>query len=377
MKHLAKLFLHFLRHTDLALLFSCLACSGFSLVLLYGIALSGHVRVRVVTVQALAAAIGVVAALAISLIDYHTIARLWKFYLSASCFLVILTYFVGMRRTGYEYVDDRAWLAIPFTSRTFQPSELLKLALILSLALHLANVGEHLNRPRPLLGLLLHGGAITMLVVLQGDDGTAMVFAVITAAMLFAAGLDLRYIACVAAAGLAAIPALWFGILDEDKRQRFRVLFDPSLDVRGAGWQQNLSLTAIGSGQVTGKGVWTGSAQYVPEMYNDFIFSFMGESLGFLGCLGVFALISLVCVLLLRNAWKARDPLGHHICVGVFALLGFQSLWGIGMALSLLPVAGLNMPFFSAGGTSVVASYAAVGLVLSVHRHSEEDIFGR
>ncbi len=377
MKRLGKLLLHFLRRTDLALLSVCLVCSVFGLVLLYGIGLSGHVRIRTITVQAAAVAIGVLVALAVSLIDYHTIARLWKLYLPFSCFLVMLTYFVGRRRSGYEYVDDRAWLAIPFTSRTFQPSEILKLALILSLALHLANVGEQMNRPRPLAGLLLHGGLITMLVVLQGDDGTAMVFAVIVAAMLFAAGLDLRYVAAVGAAGVAAVPAVWFGLLNEEKRQRFRVLFDPALDPRGAGWQQNLSLTAIGSGQITGKGVLTGNAQYVPEMYNDFIFSFMGESLGFLGCLGVFALIALVCVLLLKNAWQARDALGRYICVGVFALLGFQSLWGIGMALSLLPVAGLTMPFFSSGGTSVVASYAALGLVLSVHRYAEEDIFGK
>jgi len=377
MKRLGKHFLHFLRRTDLALLLVCIACSAFGLVLLYGIGISGHVRVRTITVQAAAVLLGVVVALMISMVDYHTIARLWKFYLPASCFLVALTYFVGMRRSGYEHVDDRAWLAIPFTGRTFQPSEILKLALILSLALHLANIGEQINRPRPLAGLLLHGGAITLMIVLQGDDGTAMVFAIIVAAMLFAAGLDLRYIAAVAAAGLAAVPAVWFGLLDENKRQRFRVLFDPSLDPRGAGWQQNLSLTAIGSGQITGKGILTGAAQYVPEMYNDFIFAFIGESIGFLGCLGVFAMIAAVCVLLLRNAWQARDPLGRYLCVGVFALLGFQSLWGIGMALSLLPVAGLTVPFFSAGGTSVVVSYAAIGLVLSVHRYAEEDIFGK
>jgi len=368
----------FLRRTDLTLLLVCLLCSAFGILMLYGISLSGHVRTRSLYVQIAATAIGVFVALVLSTFDYRSLARLWQFYLPVSVFFVVLTYFVGMRRAGYEYVDDRAWLPIPFTGLTFQPSELLKLALILSLALHLERVGEQLNRPRTLGGLLVHSGGAVALILLQGDDGTAMVFVFIVAAMLFAAGLDLRYIGALAAAAAAGIPAAWFFLLTEDKKQRFRVLFDPALDPMGAGWQQNLSLTAIGSGQVAGKGLLTGEAQYVPEMYNDFIFSFMGESIGFVGCLGVLALMAAVCVLILRNAWHARDPLGRYICVGAFALLSFQSIWGVGMALSLLPVAGLTLPFFSAGGTSVVATYAAVGLVLSVYRHSADTgIFGK
>lgn len=370
MKNFTRRTLEFLRNTDLALLMLCLACSAFGLFLLRGIEASGYVRARSVQVQLIATLLGVAVACAISLFDYRELARLWKLYVPAATFFVVLTYFVGLRREGYEYVDDKAWLPIPGTPLTFQPSELLKLALILSLALHLERVEKQINEPRTLGFLLLHGGAATLLIVLQGDDGTAMVFLIIFCAMVFSAGLDLRYVGAGVLAALAAAPVLWFFVFDDDKRTRFLTIFDPTLDPTGKGWQQSLSLMAIGSGQMTGKGVLSGSAQYVPEMYNDFIFAFMGESIGFLGCVGVFAVMLAVAVLLLRNAYRARDPLGKYICVGVFALIGFQSLWGVGMALSLFPVAGLTMPFFSAGGTSVVMSYAAIGLALSVRRYS-------
>ncbi len=377
MKTLSRWLIDFFRRADLALLFLCLACSAFGLVLLRGIMLSGYVRERTFQVQLIATVLGVAAACAISLFDYRDLAHLWKLYVPATVFFVVLTYFVGLRREGYEYVDDRAWLPIPFTGLTFQPSELLKLALILSLALHLEHVGKQLNEPRNLGFLLAHGGISVVLVMLQGDDGTALVFAVIVCAMLFAAGLDLRYVGGAVLTALLVAPLVWFFVLDDDKRLRFLTIFDPSLDPSGVGWQQSLSLMAIGSGQMTGKGILSGEAQYVPEMYNDFIFSFMGESIGFLGCLGVLAALVALCVLILRNAWRADDLLGRYICVGVFALIAFQSVWGVGMALSLLPVAGLPLPFFSAGGTSAVMSYAAVGLVLSVRRHTGAGIFDR
>ncbi|MBR6736395.1 MAG: FtsW/RodA/SpoVE family cell cycle protein [Oscillospiraceae bacterium] len=372
-----KFVVDFIRRTDHALLLACIGCSAFGVFLLQGIHLSGHVQERSVIVQVIATCLGVGVACFISLFDYRDLARLWKLYVPVAVFFVVLTYFIGMRRAGYEYIDDKAWLEIPFVGLTFQPSEILKLALILSLALHLERIGEQINDPRNLFYLALHGGSMTVLVLLQGDAGTAMVFVVIFAAMLFAAGLDVRLIGAALASLAVVAPLAWFFVLDDDKRFRFLVIFNPALDPKGKGWQQNLSMTAIGSGQISGKGVMTGEAQYVPEMYNDFIFSFIGESLGFLGCLAVMAVILVLCILILRSAWRAKDLLGRYICVGVFALIAFQMIWGIGMAVSLLPVAGLPMPFLSAGGTSVVMTYAAIGLVLCVHRGSHSSIFER
>ncbi len=116
-------------------------------------------------------------------------------------------------------------------------------------------------------------------------------------------------------------------------------VFNPQSDPTGAGWQQSLGLSAIGSGQVWGKGILSGGHQYIPEMHNDFIFAFAGEATGFIGCLCIILLIMLTCIFILEDARRAKDKLGRYICVGVFGFIAFQSIWTIGMCLSLLPVA--------------------------------------
>ena len=178
MKLLSRRTIEFTRRTDKTLLLFCIACSAFGALLLYGIYMSGNVRLRTLYVQCAATVLGVVGACVLSAFDYRDLAQMWKIYVPIAVGFVVLTYFVGMKRQGYEYVDDRAWLPIPFTGLTFQPSELLKLALILSLALHLEQVGEQINEPRTFLSVLAHGGAAVVLVLLQGDTGTAMVVAI-------------------------------------------------------------------------------------------------------------------------------------------------------------------------------------------------------
>lgn len=363
----------FYKRTDRLLLLICLICSAVSAYLLWGIYLSGYIKMRVFTTQMLATLIGFASACLLSIWDYRSLANLWKLYLPFSGGLVALTYVIGKQR--YSYIDDKAWLEIPFVGFTIQPSEILKLAFIFSFALHLEKVKDSVNNPKTLLTLCLHGAMPTLMVMGQGDHGTAMVFVAIFASMLFAAGLNLKYIG-VALLGVAiASPFAWLFILDNDKRGRIMTVFKPASDPTGIGWQQGLGLTAIGSGQIWGKGVLTGAHQYVPEMHNDFIFSFIGESLGFVGCSAVIVLLAILCLLLLINARRSKDPLGRFICVGVFGMIAFQSIWVIGMCLSLLPVAGLTLPLFSGGGTSVVLTWVGIGMVLGVHRHSHAGLF--
>jgi rod shape determining protein RodA len=373
MNRIWRFCVQFYKKTDKLLLTLCLVSSVFSAALLWGIYLSGYIKLRTFFVQVLASLIGLAAACVISLFDYRTLAGLWKLYLPAAVGLVVLTYFVGIQRA--EYIDDKAWLVIPLTSMTFQPSEVLKLAFVLSFALHLERVREFVNDPRTLAGLCLHGALPILMIVGQGDHGTAMVFAAICVGMMFAAGVGLRYAAAAVAAAAAISPLVWTFLLDNDKRGRIMTVFNPASDPTGSGWQQSLGLTAIGSGQIWGKGIFSGSHQYVPEMHNDFIFAFAGEATGFVGSAAIVALLALICLGILLNARRAKDPLGRFICVGVFGIIAFQSIWGIGMCLSLLPVAGLTLPLFSAGGTSVVLTWAGIGLVLSVRRHSSSALF--
>lgn len=373
MNRIWRFCVQFYRRTDKLLMAFCLISSAFSALLLWGIYLSGYIKLRVVLMQALATALGIAVACVVSLFDYRSLASLWKLYLPVSAGLVALTYFVGIQR--FEYIDDKAWLPIPFTSSTFQPSEVLKLAFVLSFALHLERAKEFVNDPRTLGGLCLHGLIPVLMVAAQGDHGSAMVFTAIFAGMIFAAQVSLRYIGIAVLGAGAVSPLAWFFLLDNDKRGRILTVFNPAADPTGAGWQQGLGLTAIGSGQIWGKGILSGAHQYIPEMHNDFIFAFAGEATGFVGCSAIIALLALICLCILLDAKRAKDTLGRLICVGVFCIIAFQSVWGIGMCLSLLPVAGLTLPLFSAGGTSVVLTWAGIGLVLSVRRHCSSALF--
>ena len=373
LKKIGSLVLKFSRRLDHLLLGLCVLCSCISVSLIWGIYNAGYVVDRVIWVQICATLMGIGAALLITSLDYHFLSKLWKIFMPASIFLVSLTYFIGQKRA--DYIDDKAWLKIPFINLSFQPSEILKLAFIITFALHLEKVHDSINNPKNLIGLCIHGAVPTLMVVLQGDHGTAMVFLVIFAVMLFSAGLSWAYIGSAVGAALLASPIVWFFLFDDDKRMRVLTVLNPELDPTGKGWQQGNGLISIGSGQVFGKGLFSHDVSYIPEMHNDFIFAYAGEAMGFLGTLGIILILGFICVRIIKNAVTAGDLLGRYICVGVFAIIFFQTFWGIGMCLSMLPVAGLPIPFFSAGGTSVVMTYAAIGLVLNVHKYSNAYLF--
>ena len=358
------------RTTDKLLWALCLGASVFSVVLLLGINHSGYVMISRVAVQALAALMGCCAMVAISKVDYHTMADLWRLHLPLAYLFVLLTFVVGQGRA-----DDMAWLPIPMVGLTFQPSELLKLSFIITFSHHLQKVGDTLNQPAVLFTVLAHAAAPILLIMLQGDHGTAVVFIFMVCAMLFSAGLSLKYVAAALAAALAATPVVWFGLMDEDKRLRVISLFNPDLDPNGVGFQQRYGRIALGSGKLWGKGIFSGNHQYVPEMYNDFIISFVGEALGFIGCLAVLVILSLLSLRLLRAGRGAKDKLGEYICVGVFAMIAAQTVMNVGMCLSVLPVIGVTLPLFSGGGTSVVATYMGIGLALSVYMHNNRKLF--
>lgn len=359
----------YLRSTDHLTWAFCLVLSGFSILLLAGLYHTGFASSRNIVVQTAAISIGLMVVLVLSHIDYEVTAGLWKLYLPLCYGLVLATFVIGAARG-----DDQAWLTIGGFS--LQPSELLKVAFIMAFGLHLSKVEGQVNEPRQLALICIHGAIPVLLIHFQGDDGSALMIALIFVSMLFSAGLSWRYI--ITAAGAAAVlsPLVWFFVLNEDHRSRFLIMFDPMSDPQGYGLQQLNGLLAIGSGQLRGSGLFSGEHVYVPEIRNDFIFSFVGNALGFLGCLLVIALLTGLCVKLLFNAFHARDALGRYICVGAFAMVAFQAIFNIGMCLSVLPVIGITLPFLSSGGTSVVALYAAIGLVVSVKMHSSSKMFG-
>lgn len=376
---MGKLAKRMLRGTDWLYLLLCLLCSGLSVAGLGSWCIflqnnSGEgVNFRIAIVQAAAAGIGLVAAVIVSYIDYHVIAHLWPLHAAASWLLVGATFI-----WGYNPLDttNRAWLELP-AGMSLQPSELAKISFIVTFALHLSKAKDDINRPSHLLLALAHLLVPALIIHLQGDDGTMLVFIIVGLCMLFAAGLSYKYILLGVLAIAVAVPFAW-PRLEPYQRDRVLALFhqdDP--EYAATLYQQLRGLISIGAGQITGRGLFSGEHHYVPLAYNDFFFSYISECLGFIGSIGVLLLLCLVCVLTMRTALRSVDELGAYICIGVFGVFLAQTVINVGMNLTLLPVIGVTLPFFSAGGTSVVMLYLCIGVVLSVYRYQPRDLFDR
>ena len=342
-------------------------CSALSVVLLYSIYIN-HTLSEIddddYIIQLVAVGIGVLSVLVLAAIDYHKIARLWFVYAPIALILVLLTFTsLGYRRAG---ADDQAWLQLG--SITLQPSEILKLAFILTLA----KDEENMNRPLHMLLLILHGCMPIGLVFLQGDYGTAVVFAFIFAAMMLIAHISWKYVL----AGMIAVPAAlmvaWNFVLGSLHKNRILVLLHPGTDPEGLEYQQDLGLSALASGKLFGVGLFDSDSYIsVPEMHNDFIFSYIGQTLGFVGAMAVVLVMVFLCLRTLANGLRANDRQGMFLCIGVSSMIFTHCFMNIGMVLKVMPVIGVPLPFLSAGGTSTLSMYIAIGMVISVRTHNE------
>ncbi|MPN11582.1 putative FtsW-like protein [bioreactor metagenome] len=212
------------------------------------------------------------------------------------------------------------------------------------------------------------------LVVVTGDIGSALVFIMIFIGMMFVANVKLRYFAIGLLGILAMIPVVWSKVFSEIQKERFLALIYPEA-YKDVIYQQDQCIKAIGSGQFLGKGLFNGSytqAGIVPESRNDMILSVVGEELGFIGCVGLIILFTLIILKVLRNAKHTRDNPAMLVCYGIAFMIASQIIINIGMCLKLLPVIGITLPFMSAGGSSTLSIYIAVGLLMSVYRYNIE-----
>ena len=365
----------YLRRVDLFMLLLCAACSVLSVVVLVSIGQTQLGSNNKASVQLIASLLGMMLAAVFSTADYHALARAWPLHGVVAWGLVLPTLFLhnvntGLLTIGYDAggTSNYSWYRVG--GMTFQPAELAKISFILTLALHLSRVRGQVNRPRNLLLVLLHILLPVAAIHIQGDDGTALVFLGIGFIMLYAGGLSHWLAAGGLAAGIvggAALLALRPGLLKGYQFKRILAVLtpdDPALaDIT---YQQNKGAMAIGTGGLTGQGLFSGEHIFVPNAWNDFIFAYLANVLGFVGAAAVLALLLGVCLRTMTAALQSRDALGRNICVGIFAALFLQTVINLGMNLQVLPVIGVTLPFFSAGGSSVVMMYFCVGLVLSV-----------
>lgn len=357
---------------NLPLILAAAALCGFSAVLLYSMdinAVIGTVTSGTWKTQVFAAALGLAAALVLAGIDYRFLLKYCYIPAILAVVLTLLTYTpLGIQRAG---ADDKAWLNLGFI--TFQPSEILKFAFLLSFAFHIKKVCREINKPKNLLLLTLHGLTPVALIAGQGDYGTALVFAMMFAVMLSTAGIKIIYtVLGVFTAFLMGVGA-WFFLLQDSHKERLLILLDPDSDPLGTGYQQRLGKLALSGGKLLGKGLFGGDYTYVPEVHNDFIFSYIGQALGFVGCALTVVLLTFICVKLFTLSLKTRDPAGRAICIGAGTLFFVHCFMNIGMVLGFMPVIGIPLPFLSAGGTAVTGMFAVLGLVLSVFAHRERE----
>jgi rod shape determining protein RodA len=358
------------RHVDAVLLAAVLAVAALGTVMVFsstrGTDPSSY-DTAFVSRQLLFVVIGAVVLVAATLVDYRRLSEFVPLaYLGTLALLAAVISGIGSERKGTQ-----AWFALgPFQ---LQPSELAKVVVIFALAALLAHFNQELDAVR--IGVVLAVVAVPVgLIMLQPDLGTALVFIAVVMGMLLVGGARLRHIGALTAVGLIGVGGvLSSGALEEYQRCRLTSFLDQqdeACDEKDAGYNQEQAQVAIGSGGFTGKGPFQGTQtrlDIVPEQHTDFIFTTVGEELGFLGSATLLGLLSIIAWRIWRTAQLARDPLGTLVCVGILSMFVFQVFENIGMTMGIMPVTGIPLPFMSYGGSSTIAAFAAIGLVLNVH----------
>jgi rod shape determining protein RodA len=314
--------------------------------------------------QALAFLFGMASAALIMLFDYRSF-RAWSVLAyAAGLVMLMLIPIIGVEVGGSE-----RWFRIGPVQ--FQPSEFAKVALILVLAAHFHEYREEALGLRALVEALAFALFPMLLLLLQPDFGMFILFAVVVAFVLLMAGVHLRYILSLVAGSILAIAAaMRLGIVRDYQLERLTAFLDPEADVLGASYNVLQAQIAVGSGQLLGQGLGSGSqttSGFVPENQTDFIFTVIGEQTGFIGSAIVLTLFGLLIWRGLRIAAVSRDQFGTLIATGIVAALLFQMFINVGMAIGIMPVTGLPLPFVSYGGSSLITSWVMVGLLQNVH----------
>lgn len=303
----------------------------------------------------------------ISKIDYHIFGHIALPAYGICIVLLGLVLLIGEAGTW----GSRSW--IRFGPIGIQPSEICKVGFAITFSKHLSMVKEELNKPLNVLLLLAHVAVLLGLIMLQPDAGSAMVFCFMFAVMLFAAGLSFKYIIPALIGIVAFIPLAYKFLLSEYQKHRIQVFFNPDMDKLGSGYNVIQSKIAVGSGEIFGKGYLQGTQNqmgFLPTKHTDFIFSVIAEEFGFVGALVVICILFLIIARCIKAATEANDAFGRYLCLGVAAMLIFHTFENVGMCIGLMPVTGIPLPFISYGGTSLLTNMIAVGIVLSVTRHS-------
>ena len=334
---------------------------------------------RYVTIQFFGMSVGIVIAVIMSLIDYRSIASKYHYILGLNVFILLFTLVFGEGIAGST--TNQNWINIGPIQ--IQPSEFSKLLFIFSFASHLSLVRDRMHKFSTVISLAIHALLIFGLILLQGDIGILTIFFIIFICMCFAAGISMWYYVIGAVGVVCASPFLW-AKLDTYQKNRILLCFDPSIDPLGKNerYQQMWSEKAIGNGGITGTGFTKGTTiqnfdSPQSAKHTDMIFSSICEELGMIGALIILALTVFIIFRALRIALKTENLAGRYICVGIASMFMIQVIENVGMCLGVLPVIGITYPFLSYGGSSIISCFIAIGMVLSVSTHREQNFFSQ
>ncbi len=364
---------HFLKGTDFVTLIVAMCASVYGLMLVYsatysslsdGQIIPSDLRSMLVSVVG-----GLIIAFAVSNIDYEIISKLWPVIAAGCVGLMIFTFFFGVAPSARA--DARSWL--DFKIFYFQPSELLKVGFIISFSYHLDLVRDNINKIKNIIPLVIHGVIPVSLVILTGDAGSALIFLMMFIGMLFFARVNVGYFIAGICAIIVGFTVAWqVGLISGIQRERIVALFYPE-SYKNVMYQQNNGKIAFGSGGMFGQGYLQGDmtqSGLVPENQNDMILTVAGEEFGFVGAVIALLLLAGLVLRMITTGMKARDNVGYLMCCGIGVMLLAQIVVNVGMELSLLPCIGITLPLFSAGGSSSLCIYLALGIELSVYRYS-------
>lgn len=290
-----------------------------------------------------------------------------------AAFLLLLLPFLPV--IGVTIAGARAWVDLP-GGLTMQPSEFMKIAVILMMAVLLSERVDIQSEPtsRDVLLSLAAAAVPISVILLQNDTGTVLILGAIAISIIAVSGVKTRWLVGLIGGSVAAmLVAIQFGLLKEYQVQRLTSFISPGSDAGGSSYNANQARIAIGGGGWSGTGLFEGpqtQGKFVPVNESDFIFTVSGEELGFIGSFFIIALLAIILWRAAMTAWRADDRYGRLVATGVLAWLAFQTFENIGMTLGIMPITGIPLPFVSAGGTSMMAVWISVGLLQTVRLHT-------
>ena len=363
-----------IKGTDFLTMFTALSASIYGLTLVYSASYSSLSDGKVISSDVRSMLVSVIGGFIISVIlsniDYDVISKLWPIVAAGCVGLMIFTFFFGVAPPSRP--DSKCWIDLKIFY--FQPSELMKVGFIISFSYHLDLVRDKINKIKTIIPLVIHGAIPVGLVILTGDAGSALIFLIMFIGMLFFARVNIGYFVAGFCAIFVGFAVAWkTGIINGIQRQRIVALFYPE-QYADAMYQQTNGKIAIGSGGLFGQGFLQGNMTQsgaVPVNESDMVLTVAGEEFGFVGAVGALLILFFLVLRVMKIGIKARDNVGYLMCCGIAVMLFAQILVNVGMELSLLPCIGITLPLFSAGGSSSLCIYLALGIEYSVYRFSK------